>query len=799
MMIKRFRHIKKRWLVGIPLAIALTLAYWQCLPEKLFNSPYSTVVLSDDGRLLSARIASDQQWRFPPTSSLPDKYKQSVLLFEDKRFYSHIGVDLIALSRAIIGNLLSGKRLSGASTISMQTMRLARGNPARTYWEKLKEMLLATRLEWSYSKDDILNLYASHAPFGGNIIGIEAASWRYFSRAPQQLSWSESALLAVLPNAPSLMHLEKNRSLLLAKRNRLLAKLHEQNIITELDLQLALAEPLPNGIRPIPQLAPHLVDSLTQQSNIQALHATIDYNMQQQISSITSQASQALQARHINNLAVLVIDNQDLSIKAYVGNSEYNTIQFSGYAMDLVKRPRSSGSILKPLLFASMLEQGELVPTTLIADLPTHFSGYTPENYDRKYRGVVPAKMALAQSLNIPAVRMLQQHGIHNFYYFLKNFGFSHLHRQPEEYGLPLILGGAEISLWDIAQAYANIAKISQHSGVTHYQPLTLISSEKSQRDSMSMKAASNKTSQNQLGQTELSQGAAWLTLEALVDVSRPGTDNHWRDFIGSQKIAWKTGTSYGLRDAWAIGVTAKWTVAVWAGNASGEGIEGLTGVSVAAPIMLDIFDYLPKSDWFPQPFHDMTQVNVCKENGYLAKEGCDSENIWINKTNQFAKLSPHHQQIFTDKNGQYRVHSGCEKVRNIKAQSLFVLPPAQEYYYKQAHSDYPSMPPFRADCLLEKAIAEAPPMDFIYPAKNSKIYIPRDINGSLSEVVFEAVHRKSGSAIHWHIDNKYMGSTSELHQMSFQLGPGSHRITLVDQSGFSVTRSVKVLGKQGS
>jgi len=773
-------NLKKRHWAALLCLIGTVSAWWCWLPDKIFNVPYSAVLLSAQNELLDARIAADQQWRFPPRTQVPEKFKTALITFEDKRFYTHWGVDPIAILRAIKSNLVSNKRVSGASTLSMQTIRLARNHQTRTYVEKIKEMLLALRLEMGYDKQEIMALYSAHAPFGGNVVGLEAAAWRYFGRPPAQLSWAESAMLAVLPNNPAMIHLKKNRDQLKRKRDRLLKRLADNQSLSMLDYQLAVAEPLPVQKRAMPSLAPHLVETLKAQYPSGFFASTLDRTLQRQTGQTVMRYSQQLQQKNIAHAAALVIDNQDLSVKAYIGNSQFNHRFQSGYAIDLIHRPRSSGSLFKPLLFAAMLEQGDIISSTLIPDLPTQYSGYAPQNYDRSFRGAVPAKFALAQSLNVPAVRLLRQYGVDKFYDFLQQAGVTSLHRTPDEYGLPLILGGAETTLWDMAQIYANLASLSRQPGQQNYKPVTLL----------------QRPTKRSLGRAEISQASAWLTLEALLEVSRPGSENHWKNFQSSQKIAWKTGTSYGLKDGWAIGVTPRWTVAVWVGNANGQGVPALTGVGAAAPLMFAIFNQLDKSPWFETPFHDLKEVFVCRDNGFLSNGRCEAQVELIARNSHFDRLTPHHQLIHLDKSTGERVHSECENVSQMIATTQFVLPPAQEYYYQRLNSGYKAMPEFRENCLVLAASKEHAPMAFLYPGEGTQVYIPRNLDGSLSQVIFEAVHRNNNAQIFWHLDDHYIGRTKNFHQQSLSIDAGWHQLTIVDHHGFRLTRRFKVLGE---
>lgn len=775
------------------LTLIVGIAFWRCLPVSLFNDPYSSILLSNKNELLGARIAKDGQWRFPYSEKVTNKFKQALIHYEDKRFHSHLGVDPIALGRALYLNVNQGKVVSGASTLSMQVIRLARKNPKRTYFEKIIEMILALRLELRYSKEEIFSLYASHAPFGGNVVGVETAAWRYFGRSTEQLSWAESATLAVLPNSPSMIHPGRNRSTLKTKRDALLTQLYKEKILDAFELKLASLEPLPEKPMKLPRIAPHLLNTLLAKENKSKSNLKKDYRFnttivkrrQLAVNNIIRQQSKSLSLQGIYNAAAIVIDNDSFNVIAYVGNSKIKHNSQHGYAIDLIRRKRSTGSILKPFLFARMIQQGEILSKTLIADLPTQYSGYMPENYDRMYRGAVPARTALAQSLNVPAVRMLKQHGVERFYDFLKQFGMKTLHRKADEYGLTLILGGAEGTLLDISMMYANLAYIAKQNLVdekARYRTLNFLNDKK-----------------HQFGKhTELNPATAWVTLDALLEVNRPGTENHWKNFSSSKKIAWKTGTSYGLRDAWAVGSTQRYTVAVWVGNASGEGRPGLTGVSSAAPIMFEIFNQLDSSPWFIKPVHLMKEMKVCKDDGYLANDYCDSETQWIPTESNFDQVTRYHKKVHLDKSKTWRVHSRCEPVSNMQHENWFVLPAGLEFYYRKHHSSYRSLPPYRKDCTsLTAKQGKDSPIALLYPSIGTRIYIPVDLAEAKSRTIFEAVHRNNEATLFWHIDDNYLGSTETFHQLALDISPGIHRITLVDNMGNRLVRKFEVLGKE--
>jgi penicillin-binding protein 1C len=776
--------------------MALGLAWWLMLPRQPFLAPQSYVLEARDGTLLSARIAADGQWRFPPGRAVPAKFRRALVVFEDKRFDEHSGIDGLAIARALRLNLAAGHVVSGGSTLTMQLARLSRqsqaGNGAgqRHLRAKLAEALLALRLESAYDKEEILTMYAANAPFGGNVVGLEAASWRYFGREPAHLSWAEAAMLAVLPNNPALVHLKRNRARLQAKRDLLLRRLHDTGDLGALDLELALAEPLTTEPHDLPDLAPHLLETLRARNpGRHRVLTTLDARLQRQATQLVAEHSAALARQSVHNAAALIVDNTSFEVLAYVGNSAaagaaagaatQQDREVDGGHVDIIRRPRSTGSILKPLLYAAMLEDGLLTPRMLLPDVPTHYEGFSPENFDREYRGAVRADEALAASLNIPAVRMLKSYGVPRFADLLRAAGMSTLTRPADHYGLTLILGGAEGNLWDIAGLYASLADISR-AGLADREPrfraLTAVAGEPPA----------------ERGLTPIGTGAAWLTMSALLEVPRPGEEGHWRSFADSRAIAWKTGTSFGLRDGWAVGNTSRYTVGVWVGNASGEGRPGLTGSSMAAPLMFGLFNALPPSAWFAQPVHALRAVEVCANDGHLAVEGCETERALVPRDSHFELLSPHNPRVSLEASGRFRVDSDCESPGDMRHSSWFVLPPAEEFYFRRGHAEYRPLPPMRTDCLARGTLRGA--LALLYPDVNGRVLIPAELDGTRGRAVFEAVHRRSEATIYWHLDDRYLGATHTFHQQSLDIDPGPHILTLVDNEGQRVSRRFEVL-----
>lgn len=745
----------------------LLIIYLFCLPSTLFNVSYSTVVTDRNGEFLGARIADDEQWRFPPCDTVPEKFKTCLVEFEDRYFFYHPGVNPLSIGRAIIQNIKEKRIISGGSTISMQVIRLS-GNNKRTFREKAMESILATRLELRYSKKKILALYASHAPFGGNVVGLDAAAWRYFGHPADKLSWAESATLAVLPNAPAMLHLSKNRPLLLEKRNRLLKRLFEQNIIDEMTYELALEEDLPGEPLPLPQIAPHLVSRFYQANRGEKCISTIDKSIQLRVENLLERHHADFKQSDINNLAAIVIDVNTNEVLAYCGNVNFSDKSF-GSQVDIIQADRSTGSILKPFLYHAMLQEGEILPKTLFPDIPINVNGFSPQNFNRQFEGAIHADEAVARSLNVPLVVMLRQYSVPKFHSFLKQNKIAAVPKSSSHYGLSLILGGAEAKLGEVSNAYANMARSLLGLESTRYKLLQNEGTEKIK--------------------TSFEPGPVWQVFDAIKEVNRP-EEIDWRSIPTMQRIAWKTGTSYGFRDAWAVGVTPKYVVGVWVGNASGEGKPNLTGARTAGPVMFDIFETLPSSQWFQLPGNAFVEAEVCRGSGSLKGRYCEETDTALVVPNGLrTNVCPYHIPVNLSADERYRVYENCIESGNIVKKSWFVLPPAWAWYYQKHNPQYKSLPPFMKGCGSDTHQA----MQFIYPQGNSKVYLPKQLDGTKGEITFELAHNHKNAIVFWHINNEYIASTTDFHTLSIQLEAGEYYVTVVDDEGNTLSCKIEV------
>jgi penicillin-binding protein 1C len=759
-------------------------------PNLFRELDFSPVLYSHDHKLMAAKVSKDGQWRFPVSHNVSEKYISCLKVYEDKRFDYHIGIDPLSIARAIKQNISSGRIKSGGSTITMQLARLLLKNPPRTFWNKLKESWYAIGLEFNLSKKQILEYYSAIAPYGGNVVGIDAAIWRYFQRSSNQLSWAESALLTVLPNQPSFIHLDKNRSALLKKRNDLLEKLFNINMIDRETYELSLLEPVPQQIYAMPQSATLLLEQLIKKYPDQYhFTSTIDAAIQDKFIDISNRYAAQFRENEIHNLAILLVDNAKREVLSYIGNSEDTTGLAKNSKVNNIHTPRSSGSILKPILYAAALDRGLISTQTLLPDIPTLISGFRPENFSRMYSGAMPAQKCIQQSLNVPAVRLLQWYGVDLFYKKLIKLGFGNLFRPSEEYGLSLILGGAEVTAWDLAKIYSGFSnqllsfnKIDSKECDWMFHDLKILKDDNSK---ILMQDCS----------PVISTGALYNMIQTMKGVELPELFATHFYLKNQRKIAWKTGTSFGFKDAWCVGLTPEYSMVVWVGNSSGLGRPGLIGVYTAAPLLFELFQSLRISGEWLQPFDEMHKVVVCRQSGYPPSKYCSEyDTLWLPSKLEEMTICPFHQQVYLDASMQYRVFKDCDY--SAASYNWFSLPPVMEYYFKPNHPDYKVIPQIRKDCLKHET-STGKAIEFIYPDKGIEVYIPVDLDELPNKIVLKAAHKNEESTIHWFMDNSYLGSTSKgQHEWLIEPSIGVHYLKIADDSGQSANATINCFRK---
>ncbi|MEQ8689011.1 MAG: penicillin-binding protein 1C [Imperialibacter sp.] len=770
--------------------LPLLLILFYPLPSPLFPKKYATLLQSSDGQLLGARISSDGQWRFPPADSVPQKFEAAILLFEDEYFHYHPGINPVSLGRAVWQNIRSGKIVSGGSTLTMQTVRMALENQERTYSQKIWELLLSIKLELFYSKEEILQLYTYHAPFGGNVVGLSAASWRYFGRPPYQLSWAETAALAVLPNSPSSVFPGKNEITFRHKRDALLDKLSAKGCLTSDEALLAKAEPLPGKVKPLPNDAFHLLQRAEKDGLAGTIvQSTLDFALQRHVKEKTDRYSEQLAYNEIHNAAAIVIDIASGETLAYVGNSFPNGDETNnhGQFVDVITARRSPGSLLKPFLYAAALDDGILLPKELLPDIPLFYRGFAPQNFDKKYRGAVAADEALASSLNVPFVFLLREYGYEKLHQKLQQIGMRSLDKPANHYGLSLILGGAESTLWELSGMFAGMAR-----ALNNFQdrPYNKGYSTADYRPNSYLPLKTTKQEGGLETNGFLAAPSILYAFQAMQQLRRPEEMSGAEMYGSYRPVAWKTGTSHGFRDAWAIGLNDRYLVGVWVGNADSEGRPGLTGIRSASPLMFSIFELLDGDATFDEPFGKM--VSICKESGLLAGEYC-TETTDSNLPDYMlqGKRCTYHHLLHLDQAEKHQVSSACYAVNKMHSKPWFVLPAVQAWYYKQYHSNYKEPPPFLPACGEQNANGF---MELIYPREFTKVYVPVEQDGKPGLAIFEAAHRNPASTIYWHLDEAYVGSTNFIHQMGFHPEPGPHMLTLVDEEGNELKQGFEVL-----
>lgn len=597
---KRF----KRLAVGLVVSVVLFLLMDALFPFQA-QVPWSTVVTARDSTLIHAFLSSDDKWRMQlGQHEVTPALEAAFLEKEDARFYYHPGIDPLAIARAGWNNIVHGKRTSGASTITMQVARMLNRKP-RTYGNKLLEMFNALQLELHLSKTEILHLYLNLAPYGGNIEGVKAASYLYFQKSPERLSVAEIAALTVIPNRPNTLRLGRNNQGVVVARNHWLKRYAAAGIFSGEVLADALDEPLDAVRHAAPQTAPHLSLRLRAAHPNQALIATtLDRAKQAKLESVVSDYMNRLRGYNISNAAVLVVNNHTHEVEAYVGSASFTDFKASGQ-VDGIRAVRSPGSTLKPLVYGLAFEKGLATGKTVVSDVRSSFSGYEPENYDQTFRGKVPVDFALSNSLNVPAVRLLEKLSPDTLIDRLARIGFRQVKRERDNLGLSIALGGCGVRLEELVRLYSALANY----GVAHNlcwqldQPI---------RDSVRL----------------LRPEAAWMVTSILTGLTRPDLPVTWQQSQHMPRIAWKTGTSYGRKDAWSIGFNTDYTVGVWVGNFSGEGVPELNGAGMASPLLFQAFNaiqYNQPRGWHAEP--EGVDIRwVCSQTGQPPSHFCEDQ-----------------------------------------------------------------------------------------------------------------------------------------------------------------------------
>ncbi len=730
-------------------------------PKEKLIPPPSTIVLDRNGEMLRVFLSRDEMWQIPvSTDKISPILKKAVIGYEDKYFCWHPGINPIAIIRAAIANIKAGRIVQGGSTITMQVARMMEPKE-RTIPNKLIEIFRALQLELRYSKDEILTTYFNMAPYGGNIIGVGAASYLYFNKSPDQLSLGECSLLAAIPNSPNLFRPDIDLLSTKKARAKVLTILFESGKISFQQFDEALFEPIPEKRFDLPFLIPHLSTKLVQmypQNNI--LETTIDIKMQQLSKDIMQMHLKPLQRQGINNGSVVVIENKTQHVLAMVGSNDFfdeaNQGQVNG-----TMAPRSPGSALKPFIYALGIEHGLITPKSLLYDVPIEYSGYRPVNYDEAYHGVVTVEDALIRSLNVTAVNLSAELGDDGIYSFLKYSGVTTLPKSKDYYGLSLILGGCEVTLLELTNLYSGLA----NGGIFRSHRLL-------------------KTQPEEQGQQLLDEGTCYIISEILSQLRRPDLPSSWEFSMNLPKIAWKTGTSYGHRDAWSIGYTPQYTIGVWVGNFDGKGVPALVGAEVAAPILFSLFTALEKSSenrWFIQPAN-VHRRQVCSVSGMPLSKNCASakDELYLPGISPNQKCNIH-QLILVDKKTGKRLCSHCRIGRKYEEKIVEQWPVEIATWMERNGYPIEKIPEHFSGC--SKLASGKKPL-IRSPSANTEFKIRPTVDLKYQKILLDASVSNRTKKIFWFLDSKLIYSGNPTQKIFVTPQIGSHNLMCMDDEG---------------
>jgi penicillin-binding protein 1C len=753
---KTLKYGKRGLITIVALAVIFLLLNWVFpLPDKI---EYSTIITDSKGEVVHAFLTKDQKWRMKTElEEISPLLRKTIIEKEDRYFYSHPGVNALAISRAFAKNIFRRKRTSGASTITMQVAR-ALEPKSRTYFNKVIEMFRALQLEWKYSKNEILQLYLNLVPYGGNIEGVKSASILYFKKNPDHLSLAEITALSIIPNRPSSLVMGKHNDRIVQERNRWLQQFAKDNVFTQKEIADALSEPLTATRGTIPQLVPHLAWKLKQQGG-DIIKTTIELNTQLKTEKLVADYSRILTLKNIRNAAVIIIDNQTHNVITYVGSANFTDTIDAGQ-VNGAKAIRQPGSTLKPLLYGLCIDEGLMTPKATITDVAVNYNGYAPENYDKQFNGYVTMEYALEHSLNIPAVKGLQWLGKDPFIQKLGDCNFQQIKKDQRKLGLSMILGGCGATLEELTGMYSIFANNGQFVSPRYTQ---------------------DTFQQRGQGVRILTPAATFMINEILSKVNRPDFPLNWQSTEHMPKIAWKTGTSYGRRDAWSIGYNRKYTVGIWTGNFSALGIPELSGANIATPLLFKIFntiDYDSDEQWFSQP-KDCDIRMVCSETGLTPGEHCQNTvTDYFIPLISTSQLCNNMQETAISADEKISYCKTCQPTGGYKKKWFRVVSPDMQRFYEERHIAYEKMPPHNAAC--ERVFKEGGPA-ITSPRNGSEYFIskkhPEPLQ--LSCNVGNDVHK-----VYWYINNQFYKSGEAHNRQFFVPEEGPVKISCTDDKG---------------
>lgn len=786
----RLRLRKRVVLLGGLLVLLLPPVLFLAL-DRLFPFPWAAlerpsagVITDRHGVPLRYTLPPDDTWRFPVRrDELPEELVRAVVAAEDQRFYRHPGVDPLAVLRAAWSNLRAGEVVSGASTLPMQIARMADPAP-RTLASKLRESFRALQLDLHREKDELLETYFDLAPYGSNLEGFGAAARFYFGKEPAQLSLGEIALLVVLPRSPvafdPTLHPEAARR----ARGELLDRLERQGVFSAEEIEAARHEPIPTRRRRTPWQAPHFADLILRAGPVAGRETTtLDLGMQRTVERLVRGRIGALRAEGLGNAAVVVVEIDGRAVRALVGSAGYSETLYDGQVDGAVAR-RSPGSTLKPFLYAQALDDGLILPDSYLLDVPTDFAGYVAENYDGRYRGRVTAREALVHSLNAPAVRLLSRVGLRPFHRLLVRGGLETLDRPAAEYGLPLVLGAGEVTLLDLTNLYATLAA----GGVHH--PVRLLAPDGDEPHPSRFVDGASRYGALGSGADEadrlFSPEAAWTVTEVLQQVERPDLPKAWDLTRGAPGVAWKTGTSYGHRDAWAVGFSRHYAVGVWVGSFDGTPHKGISGSGHAAPLLFEIFRALEPGGVAPvKPIgRELDTIELCALSHQLPGPFCTEVRRYpyLPGRSRLGTCSLHRRVPIDAETGGL-VTADCGP-RPFTWRRVIVYPAELVAWQRASHRFgelSPGLPPVSPRCPGGQA---GEPPRIVSPDAATPYRLRRDAPLDYQRIALVARTGPAARRLYWYQDGLLVGSAAAGEPLFLTPARGRHRLAVTDDLG---------------
>ena len=727
---------------------------------------YSTIVTDNKGEVVNAFLTRDEKWRMKTDlSEISPLLRKTIIAKEDKYFYSHPGINVVAIGRAFFKNLLRMKRTSGASTITMQVAKALEPRK-RTAVSKVIEIFRAFQLEWKYDKNEILQLYLNLVPYGGNIEGVKAASLLYFKKNPDHLSLAEITALSIIPNRPSSLVIGKNNDLIIQERNRWLKKFAEEKVFTTKEIEDALSEPLTANRSFVPHFIPHLSYHLKKQKAGSVIKTNIVLNTQLKTEKLVEDYVRSLRLQNIRNAAAVIIDNKTHNVITYVGSGNF-TDTIDGGQVNGAAAIRQPGSTLKPLLYGLCIDDGLLTPKAIIEDVAVNYSGYAPENYDQKFNGYVTLEYALEHSLNIPAVKSLKLLGKDELIEKLKAVNFNQIKKDQNKLGLSLILGGCGTTLEELTGLFSAFANDGVFVAPNYIQS-----------------NASSKTVR------VLSKAANYMVTDILSKVNRPDFPLNWQATERMPKIAWKTGTSYGRRDAWSIGYNKKYTVGVWVGNFSGQGVPELSGANIATPLLFKIFntiDYNNDGDWFTPP-QDFGVRQVCSESGLPPGPNCTNllSDYFIPLISSTTTCQ-HLQEIKVSADEGISYCNNCAPETGYKKKMYRIIDPKMQQYFFTNNIAFDKVPVHNPEC---ETIFKGNGPNITSPLNGNEYFINKK---SPEPLQLAAAAGNDVSKLYWYVNDKFYKTTAAHEKQFFIPDEGPVKISCTDDKGRNRNIWIKV------